>query len=179
MQSAMTNSQAPHEPPTNGRSGCGWSWRAAVASLVVFVACVLQTGCRVNPTVWHIEIPSPDGVWIAIADTSQNGSPGNASIATTVSLKGTRISNAPQLVLGFDCDGPVSRPYTLDNVANAGGTIDLKMKWITPSHLEVTYGGHPNVYLQTVKLWGVNISLRNPSDGTTTIPSPSVPAKPQ
>jgi hypothetical protein len=140
--------------------------------LVVFVACVLEIGCRVDPTVWHAEIPSPDGVWVAIADTSQNGGPGNAAIATTVSLKGTRISNGPQLVLGFNCDGPVPRPYTLDNVANTGGTIDLQMKWLTPSHLEVTYKGHPDVYLQTVKLWGIDISLRNLSSGATESASP-------
>ena len=121
-----------------------------------------MSGCAV-PTVWHAELTSPDGVWIAIADTAQNGGPGNASIVTTVSVKGNRISNGPQLVLGFDCDGPVPRPYTRDDVANAGGTIDLKMKWITSTHLDVTYSGHPNVYLQTVKLWGVDISLQNVS----------------
>jgi hypothetical protein len=154
------------------------SWILRALSLIIFGACLLESGCRVDPTVWHMEIPSPDGAWIALADTSQNGGPGNASIATTVSLKGTRSSNAPQLVLGFDCEGPVPRPYTLDNVANAGGTINLKMKWVTPSRLEVTYSGHPDVYLQTAKLWGVDISLRNLSSEATAIPSPSIPSNP-
>ena len=135
-------------------------------------------GCNA-PTVWHAELPSPDGKWIAIAETQQAGGFGTAAIPTTISLKGTKISNAPQLVLGFSCEGPVPRPYTLDNVANVGGTIDLKMQWVTPTHLDVTYRGHPDVYLQTVKLWGVDISLRNLSIDNSATPAASVPPKPQ
>jgi hypothetical protein len=148
------------------------SWIRSAISLIILCVCVMETGCRYDPTVWHMEIPSPDGVWIAIADTAQNGGPGNASIATSISLKRTWSSNTPQLILGFDCDGPVPRPYTLDNVANAGGTINLQMKWLTPSHLEVTYAGNPDLYFQAVKVWGVDISLRNLPYDTKTIPSP-------
>jgi hypothetical protein len=148
-----------------------------VISLIALGACLLEIGCAA-PTVWHAEFPSPDGHWIAIAETVQNGGFGTASIDTTVSLKLTHSSNASMMVLAFACMGPVPRPYTLDNVANAGGTINLQINWLTQSHLDVTYSGHPDVYLQTVKLWGAHISLRNLSDGTTTIPSPSVSTKP-
>jgi hypothetical protein len=136
------------------------------------------SGCSA-PTVWHAELPSTDGAWIAIAETQQGGGFGTAAILTTISLKGTRISNAPKVVLGFSCEGPVPRPYTLDNIANAGGTIDLKMKWVTSTHLDVTFSGHPDVYLQTVKLWGVDISLRNASSERSAQSGPSVPAKAQ
>jgi hypothetical protein len=147
-------------------------------SLIVLTVALLGIGCDDAPIVWRAEVPSPDGSWIAVALTQQGGGFGTAYINTTVSLKSTHLSNAPQTVLGFSCQGPVPRPYTLDNVANAGGTIDLQMKWLTPSHLEVTYSGHPDLYLQTVKLWGADISLRNLSSETAT-PSPSVPPKPQ
>jgi len=140
----------------------------------------LVFGCAgAAPTVWHEELPSPDGKWIAIAETQQGGGFGTAAILTTISLKGTKISNAPQVVLGFSCDGPVPRPYTLDNIANVGGTVDLKMQWVTPTHLDVTYRGHPDVYLQTVKLWGTDISLRNLSSDNRATPADSVLPKPQ
>jgi hypothetical protein len=63
-------------------------------------------------------------------------------------------------VLDFDCPGPAPHPYVLDS-ANAGGTIDLRMKWLDPSHLEVTYNGKAEVNLQVVKFAGVIISLRD------------------
>jgi hypothetical protein len=72
----------------------------------------------------------------------------------------------------------VPRAYTLDNTANVGGTIDLKMQWITPTHLDVTYRGHPDVYLQTVKLWGADISLRNLSSDNSVTPATLAPPKP-
>jgi hypothetical protein len=68
--------------------------------------------------------------------------------------------------LAFSCEGPVPRPYVLDNVANVGGTINLRMKWLTPSHLEVTYSGHPDLYFQAVKVWGIDISVRDVSSET-------------
>jgi hypothetical protein len=76
------------------------------------------------------------------------------------------------MVLAFACIGPVPRPYTLDNVANAGGTINLQMKWLTPLHLDVTYSGHPELNFQAVKLWGADISLRNVASDTTALPGP-------
>ncbi len=68
---------------------------------------------------------------------------------------------------GFFCEGPAARPYVLDNKANAGGTIDLTMKWTTPSHLEVTYDGHASLDFQVVKMGGIDISVRDLSKETT------------
>ena len=154
------------------------SIRCAIPLVILTCVGLFANGCAA-PTVWHSEVPSPDGSWIAIAETVQNGGFGTASIATTVSLKLIRSSNAPVMVLAFDCIGPVPRPYTLDNVANAGGTINLQMKWLTPSHLDVTYSGHPELNFQAVKLWGADISLLNIASDTTAVPSPSVPSEPR
>jgi hypothetical protein len=106
-----------------------------------------------------------------MAQTNQNGGFGSASIITSVYLKWTNAAfNArarkPIEVLEFFCYGPARRPYVLDK-ANAGGTINLKMNWITPSHLLVTYDGKADIDLQVIKVAGIDISLRNLSKETT------------
>ena len=51
------------------------------------------------------------------------------------------------------------RPYTLDNVANAGGSIDLHIEWTTSNHLHVTYRNHPKIYFQAIKFNNIVITL--------------------
>ena len=129
-------------------------------SPVVIGVCLLASGCQDAPTIWMTEVRSPDGLWIASARTIQNGGFGSAHIDTIVYLKQSTVSNRPTEVLRFSCLGPAPRPYVLDN-ANAGGTIDLTMKWVTPSHLDVTYDRHPNLYFQVAKYGGIDISTRD------------------
>jgi hypothetical protein len=141
--------------------------RSAVSAVMIGV-CLLAAGCA-TPTVWKAETRSPDGHWVAIARTVESGGFGNAWIITSVSLQQNDVSQPPTQVLAFSCEGPVPRPYVLDNVANAGGTIGLKMKWVTPSLLEVTYDGHPDVYFQVVKYRDIHISLQGlPDERTST-----------
>lgn len=139
---------------------------SAIRTVFSFIAiglCVLAIGCRDNaaPTVWTAEARSPDGLWLATARTDQNGGFGSASIETEVFLLQANVSQPPIMVLGFSCEGPVPRAYVLDNNANAGGTINLTMKWVTPSHLDVTYNGHAILNFQAVKCAGVDISVRD------------------
>jgi hypothetical protein len=134
-----------------------------------------MSGCRPSLndlTVWKAEIHSPDGLWIASARTTQNGGFGSAHIDTVVSLAQNNGSQPPMDVLAFSCAGPVPRPYVLDNLANAGGTIDLTMKWVTPSRLDVTYDRRPDRYFQVVKYGGINISVQDLSSGPTNGPDP-------
>jgi hypothetical protein len=138
--------------------GCS-AIRKAIFGIVLGI-CLLGVGCAA-PTVWKAEVRSPDGSWIAIARTVQSGGYGTASIITSVSLKQANISQPPIEVLAFSCQGPVPRPYVLDNAANVGGTIGLTMKWVTPLHLDVTYDGHADLYFQAVKYAGIEISVRN------------------
>jgi hypothetical protein len=155
----------PERRQDSGHAARRFSVFGEAAWLVIFGACVLEGGCRGHvPTVWRAELPSPDGHWIAIAETQQVGGPGTNSIVTSVMLKPTIYSNPPMQVLAFDCQGPVPRPYVLDNVANAGGTINLKMSWLSTSHLEVTYSGHPDLYFQMARIWGIDVSVRYISD---------------
>jgi hypothetical protein len=115
--------------------------------------------------IWKEDLQSSDGAWLASARTIQNGGFGSAFIGTTVSLKridGSVNSGKPMEILEFDCHGPAARPYELDP-ANAGGTIHLTMKWVSPSHLDVSYDGKATVDLQVVKFAGVDISLQDAS----------------
>jgi hypothetical protein len=138
--------------------------------LVIIGVCVLGSGCRDNahPTIWTAEVRSPDGLFLAIARTDQNGGFGSASIDTMVFLK--QASQPPVMVLAFDCEGPAPRAYVLDNKANAGGTINLTMKWVSPSHLEVTYNGHATLGFQAVKYAGIAISVRDLSTEAISTP---------
>jgi hypothetical protein len=125
------------------------------------------SGCKGANAVWKESLPSPDLAWIATAKTVQNGGFGSGGISTTVYLSRARSANATTEVLAFSCDGPIPRPYVLDNVANRGGSIDLKMKWVTPTHLHVTFSGHPDLYFQAVEFAGIEISVRDMSKETT------------
>jgi len=142
-----------------------------VMALILILGVLLLSGCAA-PTVWKAEVRSPDGHYVAIASTVQNGGFGSASIDTRVYLEQANVRGTRTRVLSFSCNGPVPRPYNLDNKANAGGTIGLQMKWLTPTHLEVTYEGRDGTLdFQAVKYQGIDISLRNLSSNATS-PSP-------
>ncbi|MGB8542893.1 MAG: hypothetical protein WCD49_14785 [Candidatus Acidiferrales bacterium] len=136
-----------------------------IALLLTVGACVLGVGCG-TAAIWKAEVGSPDGSWIASVETDQTGGFGTASILTSVYLKQNNRSAPPTQILGFSCQGPAPRPYVLDP-ANAGGTINLTLKWVTSSHLEVTYDDHPDLYFQVVKFQGIDISARDLSGETT------------
>ncbi len=155
-------------PLVNHESGLSANHKAIL--LMIIGVCVLGSGCRddAHPTIWTAEVRSPDGSFLAIARTDQNGGFGSASIDTMVFLK--QASQPPVMVLAFDCEGPAPRAYVLDNKANAGGTINLIMKWVSPSHLEVTYSGHATLSFQAVKYAGIDISVLDLSTETTSTP---------
>jgi hypothetical protein len=129
-----------------------------IAILLIVGVCVLE-GCRDVATIWSAEARSPDGNWLASANTEQHGGPGTAGVETIVYLKQTNVSRLPAAVLSFFHDP--SMP------SQSGKTINLTMKWATPTHLEVTYDGHADLGLQVVKYSGIDISVRNLSSGTT------------
>jgi hypothetical protein len=131
--------------------------------------CVLTLGCgnRDGLVVWRAQITSPDGLWLAKADTVQNGGFGSAQIHTTVFLARENPKAAPQEVLVVECDGPMPHPYALDNNANRGGCIGLTMAWPTSKHLHLTYETRQGTYVvfQAVKLWDVDITVEPVAGG--------------
>jgi hypothetical protein len=119
------------------------------AALVIIGGCLRGCAWHDYATTWSAEARSPDGLWVATAESVQNGGPGTAYDSTAVYLR--QSGQKPAEILGF------SHQYA---------TINLHMKWLTPAHLEVTYGpsGRPgdtvNVDFQAVKFAAVEISLR-------------------
>jgi hypothetical protein len=136
---------------------------SAVGMLILLVTagiCFLgATGCGGEDTTWTTEAPSLDGRWLASARTVETSGFGTGDIETDVFLKWTKDSKPPEHILGFIHD-PKSQSKT----------IDLSMKWVTPSHLEVAYNGHATVDLQVVRYGDVDISLRDSTD--IEVPSP-------
>lgn len=131
-------------------------------SLIIVGVFLLGFGCRDVATTWSAEARSPDGHWLAIARSEQGGGPGNAYDATTVTLKSITGLQPQMQVLSF---------------SHQFATMDLKMEWVTPTHLEVTYGpsarpgDHVSLNLQVVKMGGIDISVRDASSATTNAPS--------
>jgi hypothetical protein len=124
--------------------------------------CGLQ-GCTTKDalTVWKAAFPAPDGSYIATADTVQNGGFGSGSIETSVYLARAGQNYRPVEIIGLSCNGPMPHPYVLDNVANAGGSVNLTVKWIAPTHLHVTYRGPAEITFQAVKFGHIVITLEN------------------
>jgi len=145
--------------------------RSILASLI---GCIVATACvrKEDLIVWKAETTSPDGVWVASADTVQNGGFGSASVDTSVYLRRKTSSQPRTEILVFHCHGAVPHQYVLDNVANHGGTINLNMQWISPSHLHVSYDGHPDLNMQVVKYWGVEITAQDLSESPRAVGSP-------
>lgn len=130
-----------------------------VTSRLVLLVCVSTLGCREAPTTtWSAQSRSPDGSWLAIARSEQGGGLGGAYDVTTVSLKRVNGPQPPTQVLLFSHEYP---------------TMNLKMEWLAPTHLNVTYGpsarpgDHADLNFQAVKCAGVDISIRALSGGAT------------
>lgn len=120
--------------------------------LLTIAVCALLTSCKNGTTIWSTEVRSPDGQWRTIARTDQYSGPGNAGLLTTVYMKRIKGPQEPIQILLFEQDAK---------------SIDLKMNWLTPSHLEVTYKQPAVIDFQAIKCGGVDISVRDLSNGTT------------
>jgi hypothetical protein len=83
------------------------------------------------------------------------GGPGTAGLYTYVYLKRTIYSIPPETILAFD-----ENSVTLSEAS----ALNLTMKWVTPSHLDVTYNGRIAIpYFQVVKCLGIDISASDTS----------------
>lgn len=129
------------------------SHSALVMLVLTLSACALLSSCSNVATIWSTEVRSPDGRWLAKALTEHHSGPGNALLQTTVFLKHSKGPKEPIEVLLFTQDAK---------------SIDLKMNWLTPSHLEVTYKQPAVIDFQAIKCGGVDISVQDVSNAGTT-----------
>jgi hypothetical protein len=117
----------------------------------------MTSGCRKGTeTIWSAEAKSPDGQWLAKAQTDQRSGFGTDGAVTAVYLQPSNGARSPVQVLSFS-----------QNQNAQTSLIDLKMNWIDETHLEVSYKEHPNLDFQAVKYAGIDISVRDLSSGTT------------
>lgn len=130
-------------------------------SLLATLVAPLLGSCREDDaSTWSAEVRSPDGHWLATAESRYGAGPGTAWAATSVYLR--QASQSPTEVLEFD---------------QQFSHMHLTMQWLTPRDLEVSYGprgpgDNVGVDLQVVRVADVNISLRKvPGEVTAPVPS--------
>jgi hypothetical protein len=123
-------------------------------TFVTVLMCVTLWACGEGRTIWSATSQSPDGYWLAVANTVQYTGPGNNTVETIVEIRrSTGFLKRSQRVLGFLGDG---------------ASMDLKMTWVSPSHLEVVYKDVPEtnvyedekLYYQVIKTSGIDITVR-------------------
>jgi hypothetical protein len=116
--------------------------------LITIGACLVLVSCGPQTT-WSAESRSPDGLWLATARSQQWSGPGNAYDGTTVYLKWT--TRPPVEILEF------SHQYA---------TMNLKMEWAAPRHLNVIYGekgpgDKVEIGFQAIRCADVEISVQH------------------
>ena len=120
---------------TDGMRSC------AAVCLLITLMCLF--GCRDAATIWSTESRSPDGQWVAAAHTDQYGGPGTAGIQSWVTLS-------------HDQD-----KFEVLQLSQNATSVDLKLKWLSASHLEITYKEPASVDFEATKCRGIEVSVRN------------------
>ena len=129
-------------------------WVRVCARIVLFNCLVLVSGsvlgCRDVPTTtWSAETRSPDDKWLALARSERGGAYGGDYDITSITLKQIGGSQTPVEVLRFSQNYP---------------TMYIKMDWVTPTHLNVTYGSHAQLGHRVSTLAGIEITVKDISD---------------
>src|ERR1700733_12091527 len=126
----------------------------------VLVCIGVGFGCRKGvETIWAAETKSPGGQWLSKAQTVERSGFGTDGAVTAVFLQPFSDARSPVQVLSFS-----------QNQNAQTSVIDLKMKWVDGTHLEVSYKEHPNLDFQVVRYAGIDISVRDLSKGTVSTP---------
>ena len=126
------------------------SWISRTILLLMVGACFLISGCRSSQTIWSAEARSPGGKVLAIARASATG--GGLSIVsstnTTVYLRWATGSRRDTTVLQLAdaTDDPVN--------------THVDMKWLTPTHLLLTFKGNQTVVFQAIRWFDIEISAQ-------------------
>jgi len=149
----------------DGGRDCSMALRVQLLLLAASVA-IFASGCRSSETIWSAQAKSPDGKVVASAraDLRNKGLSIISSIDTNVYVNWAGDKRPAMLVLNL-ADG-----------SDAPADTTVEMKWLTPTHLELTYKGNRSVGFQAVKWAGIDISVRDLSSadantsGTRTAP---------
>jgi hypothetical protein len=86
---------------------------------------------------------------------------GTAGLYTNVYLRRTDVNQAPIEVLGF----------SVGELASQSGTLNLTLKWESPSRLDIAYNGRAaTLYFQAVKCSGIDIFAQDVSNEMSNSP---------
>ena len=119
------------------------------SGVTLFGLCLLMTGCKNTERTWSAQAKSPDGRYVVAAETLRPGGWGTGAPAqTTVDLNYTSGHQSSSEILTF-VDGP-----------DEPDGMNVGIKWLTSTRLELTCKGHPTIEFQAVKCRGVDISTR-------------------
>jgi hypothetical protein len=88
-------------------------------SVLAIGSCLMALGCRKGvETIWTADVKSPDGQWLARAQTDQRSGFGTDGATTAVYLQPSNGARSPIQVLSFS-----------QNQNAQTSLIDLKMDW--------------------------------------------------
>jgi hypothetical protein len=119
------------------------------SSLMMCGFCLLITSCKNTERTWSAQTKSPDGRYVVTAETLRPGGWGTGAPAqTTVDLNYTSGHQSSSEILTF-----------VDGLDEPDG-MNVTIKWLSPTQLELSYKGHPTIEFQAVKCRGIDISTR-------------------
>jgi hypothetical protein len=124
-------------------------WRRNAGFALAFIAADLFSGCHTSDRTWSQELRSPDGQHVVIGRSDVYGGFGTDASQTTVDLNWTTGSQNPVNILVIP-DAP----------ADGKQRSLIKMKWLSPTSLEITYNGHEPPLFQALRCYGVDITLQ-------------------
>ena len=135
----------------NGPSARAISSAGTAISVLIVGVCVLVSSCKGSgEQIWSAEVRSPDGTMVASGRTYANSGLGTASIDTAVYLRQTNSPRSQgEAILGLS--GGTEVPPSVSGV---------RMDWLTPTHLELTYAGGRTIEFQAVRCLGIDITVR-------------------
>ena len=124
------------------------TWSRTLFALV-FIACATTCCGSATETVWSANVPSPDGEWSARGATENTSGPGNNYTSISVHLKTRDDAGPGQLVL----------LYAQNAIPWRENTPPLAMKWLSPTHLQITFDQVPTFDAQVNSYAGIEISV--------------------
>lgn len=130
--------------------------RTLTLVLLLLYACLSSCGCKSTQIIWSTEVKSPDGQFVASAQTFANSGFGTDGIpATFVYLNWATGSQKPMEIMEFA------------NESDSPDTGKVEITWLSPKRLEVSYSkDRQDIEFQAVRFADVSITLTDKSSAT-------------
>jgi hypothetical protein len=143
--------------PIDAREMAGRSRSFKAIFLLAIGACAFTSSCKSSETIWSAEAKSPDGKVVA-------------SVRAVLRNKGLSIISGVDTYVYLNWAGDRRPSMLILSLADGSDNpvdTNVEMKWLTPTHLELTYNGNQTVDFEAIKWAAVDISVRNPVNEKT------------